>query len=112
MITLERLVGMFADLQRSELEHWIEEDLVRPERRGGELMFGEIDVARVRLLRDLRHELRLDEEALPVVLSLLDQLYAARRRTRLLCEAIEHAGGGLPETVAAELRRRVSEGEW
>ncbi len=105
MIPLERLLAIMAGLRRDELEHWIAEDLVRPERRGEELLFAEIDVARVRLLVELSQELRLDEEALPVVVSLMDQLYATRRRMRLLCDAIDRAGEQMHEAIATELRR-------
>lgn len=111
MITLERLIAMFAGLQRPEVERWIGEDWLRPERRGAELLFDEIDVARVRLLLELRDELHVEEESLPLVLSLMDQLYAARRRMRLLCEAIEEAGDELQEAVVAELRRRLEPGK-
>lgn len=107
MTTLEQLIAMVGGLRRAELERWIAEEWVRPERRGDDWLFGEIDVARVRLLLELRDELRIDEESLPIVLSLIDQLYAARRRMRLLCEAIEQAGGERREAVAAELRRRL-----
>jgi chaperone modulatory protein CbpM len=107
MITQGRLFAMFAGLQHGELERWIAEEWVRPERQGDDLVFHDIDVARVRLLVELRDELRLDEDALPVVLSLMDQLYATRRRMRLLCEAIDQAGEELHDAVASELRRRM-----
>lgn len=107
MITRERLLAMIGDVQPAELERWVEEEWVRPERQAGELLFNDIDVARTRLLVELRDELRLDEEALPVVLSLLDQLYAARRRMRLLCRAIEESGAELHDAVADNLRRRI-----
>lgn len=107
MITQERLFAMFAGLQRSALERWIAEEWVRPEQRGDELVFHDIDVARVRLLVELRDDLHLDEDALPVVLSLMDQLYATRRRMRLLCEVIDQAGEELHDAVASELRRRM-----
>jgi len=106
MITLERVCAMIGGLQRSELERWIAEDWVQPDRRGDEPVFDEIDVARVRLIVDLRRDLQLDEEALPVVLSLIDQLYAARRRMRLLCRAIEEAGS---DELTHVVLRRFSE---
>jgi chaperone modulatory protein CbpM len=43
----------------------------------------------VRLIRELRYDLAIDEEALPVVLQLLDQVYALRRRLRATYQAIE-----------------------
>lgn len=106
MIPLERLLERFGELQRGELERWIAEDLVRPERSGTDILFGDIDLARVRLLIELRHELHLDEEALPVVMSLMDQLYATRRHMRLLVDALDRQAPELQASVIRELRRR------
>ena len=51
-------------------------------------MFQDIDVARVRLILELRRDLAMDDETLPVVLSLMDQLYRERARLRRLCDAL------------------------
>ncbi|MBV9735610.1 MAG: hypothetical protein JO209_06845 [Acidisphaera sp.] len=105
MITRAMLRELVAGLEAADLERWVAEAWVRPERRGADLLFREIDVARVRLLVELRDELALGEEAMPVVLSLLDQLYAARRQMRLLCEAIGQAPEELRRSLAAHLER-------
>jgi chaperone modulatory protein CbpM len=84
MITLDILCARFAALDPEALRRWIAEGHVRPDRAGDDLVFTEIDVARVRLILDLRDVMRVNEEALPVVLSLLDEMYALRRRMRAL----------------------------
>jgi len=84
MITLDLLCARFTRLRLEDLEGWITEGHVRPEREAGALVFTEIDVERVRLILELREEMAVNEEALPVVLSLLDQLYALRRRLRAM----------------------------
>jgi chaperone modulatory protein CbpM len=78
MITL---VALRAELHVDawELEEWIARRWVRPVEDEAGVRFEEIDVARVRLIQVLRHEMELDDGAVPVVLSLLDQLHAARR---------------------------------
>ena len=95
MITIETLCVALPGLRREDVERWVARDWVRPEGgdvgAGGGWQFGEIDVARVRLIHELRDELRVDEQALPVVLNLLDQLYDARRRMMRLRDAIERA---------------------
>ena len=68
-----------------ELERWIEERLLLPDEGG----FEEVDVARARLIVELQRDFALDEEALPLVLSLLDQVYALRRQVRALCDALQ-----------------------
>ena len=94
--TLSRTVGV----AEAEITRWVELAWLRPDGSPGGWTFHEVDVARVRLIAELR-ELRMDEDAMPVVLSLLDQLYATRRRMRLLQQAIDEAA---PDTVRTRLR--------
>lgn len=84
MIGIEGVVMTMSGLDRQDVERWISNEWVRPDGPAGEWMFHDIDVARVRLIRELRDEMEVDEAALPVVLSLLDQLYDLRRRLRAL----------------------------
>jgi chaperone modulatory protein CbpM len=110
MITIDAVVVTVAGLDRAEIEHWIAEDWVRPMGSQGAWEFGDIDVARLRLIRELRHELHLDEDALPVVLRLMDQLYDARRRLRRLRDAVERAAPPeLHQAVLAALRASDAE---
>jgi chaperone modulatory protein CbpM len=82
MIGIDVLVVEVSGLQRQELERWIANDWVRPDGTEGHYAFRDIDVARVRLIQQLREDMAIDDNALPVVLSLLDQVYALRRRLR------------------------------
>lgn len=91
MMTLEILCARFTALRADDLRHWIDEGYVRPEAAGGEPMFQDIDIERVRLILELRDGLAVNEEALPLVLSLLDQVYALRRRLRGLGVAPDDA---------------------
>ena len=100
MITIDTLIVTVAGLDRGEVEHWIDLDWVRPAGGQGTWLFRDIDVARLHLIRELRHDLKLDEEAMPVVLRLLDQLYDARRRLRRLRDAVDR-------TAPPELREAV-----
>ena len=103
MITREMLCATVG-VDTAELQHWVERAWVVPEGAGA---FREIDVARARLIRELRHELGVEEDALSLVLSLLDQLYSTRRQMRALREAMQVV---LPddarEKMFAELMRR------
>ncbi len=105
MITLDALIVTIEGLDSAEVERWIADDWLRPERAQGTWRFAEIDVARLHLIRDLRHDLGLSDEALPVILRLLDQLYDERRRLRLLKEAVERtATQEVRDAVLAALR--------
>jgi len=89
MITLDALLRKLDGLDSIQLSHWIERGWVRPEREigVGGYLFGEFDVARVELIRELRG-LDIDDDTMPLVLGLLDQMYSLRRRIRLVQDAI------------------------
>jgi chaperone modulatory protein CbpM len=84
MITLDILCARFTALNPDDLRRWIAEGHVRTDRAADNLVFTEIDVERVRLILELRDLLLVNDEALPIVLSLLDQIYELRRRMRAL----------------------------
>ena len=67
--------------------------------------FHEIDVARVRLIHDLRRDMEVGEETMPLVLSLLDQVYELRGTLRDLLRALEAQPEVVRTSVLATLRR-------
>jgi chaperone modulatory protein CbpM len=89
MMTFSEVVTLVGRVDRVELTQWVEAGWVTPERPGPEEpQFSDLDVARVCLICDLRHDLAVEEETVPLVLSLLDQLYAVRRQMNALTAAI------------------------
>jgi chaperone modulatory protein CbpM len=103
MMTFDELLARHAGLDRRELDSWIAEGWVRPERSGETWNFAEVDVARVALILEIRREFAVDEEGLPLVLGLLDQLYTVRRQMRLLCDAL----AALSPEMQAAIRRAL-----
>lgn len=103
MISIETLAHTIA-IPEAEIVRWVELTWLRPDGTAGAWVFDAVDVARVRLIVELR-DLALDEEAMPVVLSLLDQLYATRRRLRLLQQAVEETA---PDAVRARLTQLLA----
>jgi chaperone modulatory protein CbpM len=73
-------------LTEADLVRWVEAEWVRPVRQQGEPVFSDSDLARVRLIVDLRATLEVEEATLPVVLSLVDQLYTTRWQLRRVLE--------------------------
>jgi len=104
VITFEA-VCVVAELEPDELERWIHERWVLPESGTAGWVFHEVDVARIRLIKEMRHDLAIDEEAMPVVLRILDQVYALRRRLKELSAAID----ALPPEIRATLLSRLKE---
>ena len=66
-------------LTRSQLSYFVEAKFVRPERSAAGYVFSLIDIARLELLCDLSQDLDLDETVMGIVISLIDQLHAARQ---------------------------------
>jgi len=88
MTAIDDLLATISTLQRSDLERWISEELVAPQQDAGSLLFSDMECARVRLICTLTYELDIDSGTLPVVLSLLDQLYDTRQRLLSLTGAV------------------------
>ena len=129
------VVALFADLPEAELASWVTRGWVLPDlgegdrgaaaqgeprqgepSRGGPNQgepnqgepgwnFREIDVARVRLIHDLQRVMAIDEATMPLVLSLLDQVYALRGTLRDLLRALETQPEPVRTTVFAAVRR-------
>jgi chaperone modulatory protein CbpM len=90
MKTLSEVVVQIGRVDRVELTHWVELGWVQPQdQAGAEPAFSELDVARICLICDLRHDLSVEEETMPLVLSLLDQLYTMRRQMKALHGALQ-----------------------
>ena len=90
MKTLSEVVLAVGRADRVEISRWVELGWVAPPgRRGAEPAFSDLDVARLCLICDLRHDLEVDEETMPLVLSLLDQVYTLRRQLGALTDAIQ-----------------------
>jgi len=68
-----------ARLDRRTLTVWIEEEWLIPSRSAPEFTFTEMDVARARLIRDLKDNMGVNDEGLGVILHLLDQMHGLRK---------------------------------
>ena len=83
-----------ARLDRETLEVWIEEEWLLPGRTANELAFTEMDLARAKLIRDLKHDMGVNDEGVGVVLNLLDQIHGLRKvMADLLRTAHEQSAG-------------------
>jgi chaperone modulatory protein CbpM len=105
-ITVDILCVRFRALRRDDLHRWIGNAWVRPDGDPDHYVFRDIDVERVRLILALRDDMQVNEDALPVVLSLLDQLYETRRRMRRLRDALDQT---VSEDIRKDLMRRLDD---
>jgi chaperone modulatory protein CbpM len=93
MISMEVLITELNGLPVQDLERWISNRWVRPDGQAGTYLFREIDVARAHLIWELREQMQVNEDAIPVVLLLLDQLYDQRRHIKNACSQHERMAG-------------------
>ncbi len=105
-LTEQMVLTEIRRLTRRELRMWMREGWVRPAMGESGPLFDEIDVARLRLLCDLRKEMALPSDALPVVLTLIDRLHETRRDLRLLVEALADQPEDVRRTVISRLHVR------
>jgi chaperone modulatory protein CbpM len=103
MIDERELIETIGAFEVDAVQRWIALGWVRPACESGELLFDQSDVARVRLIYELHYELHIEEDSLSVVLSLMDQLYAARRALGALSSAVE----AQPEEVRTQIAEHL-----
>lgn len=75
-----------ARLNAQALDAWIDAGWLRPRGNGLGPEFSDIDLARARLIDDLRGNLGINDEAVPVVLDLIDTIHGLRRLVRELLQ--------------------------
>lgn len=111
MMRIDEIVEQIDALQRSDLEAWISDALISPEEDAGVLVFTEMECARIRLICTLHYELEIDAETLPVVVSLIDQLYKTRQRLLKLTAAVAAQDKAVQAAIldAIELSGRIEE---
>ncbi|MDQ2805283.1 MAG: chaperone modulator CbpM [Pseudomonadota bacterium] len=100
----DAVAALFNDVETVELTTWVERGWVQPDAAGTAWEFHEIDVARVRLIRTLRRDMDVREDAMPLVLSLLDQVYELRGTVQRLLDAVGKQPSEVQAAVLAALR--------
>ena len=107
--TEEEIIAEVPGLDRTLLVRFVETRIVIPLQRPSPpgVVYSQIDAARLRLACELRESLDLNEDALAVVLGVVDRFHGARGDLRAVLEAVE----ALPEPhrrqVTDALGRRI-----
>jgi chaperone modulatory protein CbpM len=104
MIGTDDLLTRFAGLERGELTRWVEDRWVLPDEAGGRWVFHEVDIARVELILHVRRDFSVGDDAMAVVLGLLDQVYSLRRQMTRLTAALE----AQPPEAQAAIKRALT----
>lgn len=105
MTPMDTLLATITALQADDLQRWVRDALIAPEHIDQPWEFAEPECARIRLICTLQYDLEVSSDALPVVLSLLDQLY----RTRADLQALSQAVLRQDPAVKAEILRTLAQ---
>jgi len=104
MIKENDVLSQIEGLTVTRLHVCIEQSWVKPARSDRGLSFDKLDVARLRLICELTEDLAVNDDALPLVLSLIDQKHSLERRLRVLARAISEQDAAAREKLAARLQ--------
>ena len=105
MMEEKEVLGHFVSLRRETLHVWVERGWVTPERGEGGYHYREIDVARVSLIQEFSTDLALGEDAVDVILSLLDQVHGLRHQLRCFADAISAEPDDVRQRIARTLAK-------
>ena len=86
--TLTETLSVIEDLDRAQLDRSLRAGVVVPVQSETGPLFRELDLARLHLVVDLTEGYHLDEEALGLVMSLVDQLHGLRGDMRAMLDAV------------------------
>ena len=86
-----------ARIDAEELDKWVAAGWLLPQHDGATRHYSDVDLARAHLIRDMQG-LGVNDEGVPIILDLVDQLHGLRRTLRGLLAAIkaqqQERGGG------------------
>lgn len=102
--TEDEVITTVSRLTRRQLLTFVEVGVIKPQQASGGNVFAQMDIARLELLCDLTGDLELDETALSIVVSLIDQLHAARQDLAALARTIDNLSPETRMTLLAEMK--------
>lgn len=105
MTTLDDLLRQHGSLTTVHVERWVARGLLRPGGAADSWTFETVDVARTHLLVELTDDLGLDDEAVAVVIDLVDQVHTLRGQLDLIAKAIADQPAATREAIASALAR-------
>lgn len=103
----DEVVVTVGNLTVHELQTFVAEGWIAPAMSERGQVFDDVDIARIRLVCHLRQELAVDDDTLPVILSLIDQIHGLRHELSCLLKAIEAQPERVRTDIAAAFRHLV-----
>ncbi len=104
MIQPETFMTIIDGVDQAHVEAYVCKGWVTPSHRNGVPMFQDIDIARVRLIHELQQDMGVNDESVPIILALIDQVHDMRVLLRQIADQFDKSPGSTAQTA----RRRVS----
>jgi chaperone modulatory protein CbpM len=103
MLSERDIVARVQHLTVTRLRVWVRQGWIRPADQDRQA-FNDADMARAALIRDLEDKLGFDEEQVPVLLNLIDQIHGLRAELKTMLDAFEV----LPDDVRSKVKTRIA----
>jgi len=103
MLSERDLVARVQRLTVTRLKVWVAQGWIKPAGQAAQ-SYSEADLARAALICNLEDDLGFDEEDVPVLLNLIDQIHGLRAELKFLLHALED----LPPDLRATVRMRIT----
>lgn len=75
-------------MNKEDIDRWIDDALIEVQLDTDYTLLSETQFARIKLICTLRYDMDIEEDILPIVLDLLDQLHATRQHLHSLSQAV------------------------
>ncbi|WP_353476230.1 hypothetical protein PVT71_25080 (plasmid) [Salipiger sp. H15] len=99
----EEAIAAVGRLDHARLVRFLRAEVILPAEAGGRAVYRQVDIARMELLCDLCDDFELNDDALGLVMQLVDQLHGTRNDLRALMRAL----GEEPEEVKSRVQGRL-----
>lgn len=104
-LTEAQVLATVTRLDRARLTRFIRAEVIRPAEAGGHAVYRQVDIARMELLCDLCDDFELDDDALGLVMVLIDQLHGVRGDLVALMHALAEEDEDVRHRVMNRLAR-------
>lgn len=101
----DEVLAAIAPLTRTQLVSFIQTDVIQPLHTETGYAFRRVDMVRMELLCELSEHFNIEDDALGIVISLIDQLHDVRGELQAVLKAIEAEPGDVRTRIGKALFR-------
>lgn len=103
MLSKTEMLSRIDRLTKTRLDVCITQSWVTPHQGEDGPVFDAFDAARLQLIVDLTEDMAVNDDAVPIILSLVDQLHTMRARLRALDRAVADQDDAVAHAIATRL---------